>query len=123
MPHVRPLGDKLWEMRLRDAGGIARAIYFTTGGRRIVVVHAFETRTQRTPRRSLDLARRRMQESLSVTQSFDDLKAELLRDPAVRAEYDARAEEFEIASELIAARLRAGLSPTRQSGRRRRGRP
>jgi hypothetical protein len=58
-----------------------------------------------------------------VTQSFDDLKAELLRDPAVRAEYDARAEEFEIASELIAARLRAGLSPTRQSGRRRRGRP
>jgi phage-related protein len=65
MPHVRPLGDKLWEMRLRDAGGIARAIYFTTGGRRIVVVHAFETRTQRTPRRSLDLATRRMQEFLS----------------------------------------------------------
>ena len=65
MPHVRPLGDKLWEMRLRDAGGIARAIYFTTGGRRIVVLHAFEKRTQRTPRRSLDLARRRMQEFLS----------------------------------------------------------
>jgi phage-related protein len=65
MPHVRPLGDKLWEMRLRDAGGIARAIYLTTGGRRIVVLHAFEKRTQRTPRRSLDLARRRMQEFLS----------------------------------------------------------
>ena len=65
MPHVRPLGDKLWEMRLRDAGGIARAIYFTTGGRRIVVLHAFEKRTQRTPRRALDLARRRMQEYLS----------------------------------------------------------
>jgi phage-related protein len=65
MPHVRPLGDKLWEMRLRDAGGIARAIYFTTSGRRIVVLHAFEKRTQRTPRRSLDLAKRRMQEFLS----------------------------------------------------------
>lgn len=34
---------------------------------------------------------------------FDDFKAELLRDPAVWAEYDARAEEFEIAIELIAA--------------------
>ncbi len=45
-----------------------------------------------------------------MDKSFDDLKAELLRDPAVRAEYDVRAEEFEIASELIAARLRAGLS-------------
>lgn len=41
---------------------------------------------------------------------FETLKAELLRDPDVRAEYDARAGEFEIASELIAARLRAGLS-------------
>ena|ERR1700726_1007138 len=65
MPHVRPLGDKLWEMRLRDAGGIARAIYFTTGGRRIVVLHAFEKRTQRTPRRPVELARRRMQGFLS----------------------------------------------------------
>lgn len=24
MPHVRPLGDKPWEMWLRDAGGIAK---------------------------------------------------------------------------------------------------
>jgi phage-related protein len=38
MPHVRPLGDKPWEIRLRDAGGIARAICFTTSGRRIVVL-------------------------------------------------------------------------------------
>lgn len=62
MPHVRPLGDGLWEMRLRDAAGIARAIYFTTSGRRIVVLHAFDKRTQKTPRRSLDLAKRRMRE-------------------------------------------------------------
>jgi hypothetical protein len=40
----------------RAAGGIAWAIYFTTSGRRIVVLHAFEKRAQRTPRRSLDLA-------------------------------------------------------------------
>jgi DNA-binding transcriptional regulator YiaG len=45
-----------------------------------------------------------------VTRSFEDLKAEMLRDPAVPAEYDARADEFEIAAELIAARRRAGLS-------------
>ena len=47
------------------AGGIARAIYLTTSGRRIVVLHALEKRTQRTPRRSLDVAKRRMQEFLS----------------------------------------------------------
>ena len=45
-----------------------------------------------------------------MSKSFEDLKADLLRDPAVRAEYEARADEFEIARELIAARLQAGLS-------------
>jgi len=45
-----------------------------------------------------------------TTIDFADLKAGLLRDPAVRAEYDALEEEFAIASELIAARARAGLS-------------
>ena len=38
------------------------------------------------------------------------LKAELLADPKTRAEYDAVANEFEMARELIAARARAGLS-------------
>ena len=38
------------------------------------------------------------------------LKAELLTDPATRAEYDALASEFETARELIAARARAGLT-------------
>jgi len=62
MPHVRPLGDKLWEMRLRDADGIARAIYFAASGRRIVILHAFRKRTQATPARSLALAKKRMRE-------------------------------------------------------------
>lgn len=38
------------------------------------------------------------------------LKAQLLNDPATRAEYDALAPEFETARELVAARARAGLT-------------
>jgi len=45
-----------------------------------------------------------------VTIRFEDLKARLLADPAVRAEYAALAPEFEICAELVRARLRAGLS-------------
>lgn len=51
------------------------------------------------------------------TIDFDDLKADLLKDPAVRAEYDALAEEFAIARELIAARARAGLSQAEVAAR------
>lgn len=45
-----------------------------------------------------------------MTIVFEDLKARLLADSAVRAEYDALAPEFEISAELVQARLRAGLS-------------
>ena len=38
------------------------------------------------------------------------LKAEMLESPAVKAEYDALADEFEMAHELVAARARAGLT-------------
>jgi ribosome-binding protein aMBF1 (putative translation factor) len=45
-----------------------------------------------------------------VTIPFAKFKARLLADPRVKAEYDALAPEFEIAAELLRARLRAGLS-------------
>lgn len=38
------------------------------------------------------------------------LKARILASPDARAEYEAQAPEFEIARELIAARVRAGLT-------------
>ena len=45
-----------------------------------------------------------------MTIPFEEIKAELLADPKVKAEYDALAPEFEIAMELLQARLRAGFS-------------
>lgn len=43
-------------------------------------------------------------------ETLQSLKAELLADTDTRAEYDAMAEEFGMARELIAARTRAGLT-------------
>lgn len=59
-PHVRHLGDKLWEMRLTGRDGIARAIYFAASGRRLIVVRAFVKKTQKTPKGDLEIARQRM---------------------------------------------------------------
>jgi phage-related protein len=56
---VRPLGDKLWELRITGKDGIARAIYVTASGQRVVIVRIFVKKTQKTPRRELDLARQR----------------------------------------------------------------
>lgn len=62
LPHVRPLGEKLWEMRLSGREGIGRAIYTVAAGRRLVVLHAFVKKTQKTPRRAMDLALMRLKE-------------------------------------------------------------
>ena len=61
-PHVKHLHDKLWEMRLTGRDGIARAIYVTAVGRRVIVVHAFVKKTQKTPRGAIELALRRAKE-------------------------------------------------------------
>lgn len=61
-PYVKPLGDKLWEIRMKGRSGIARAIYVTVSGRRIVVIHAFVKKTRKTPRSALRLALKRAEE-------------------------------------------------------------
>jgi phage-related protein len=62
LPHVRPLGGKLWEMRMAGQNRIARALYFAASGRRLVVVRVFVKKTRKTPRREIALAERRMEQ-------------------------------------------------------------
>lgn len=62
MPLIRRLEGKLWEMRLRGRGGIARAVYLAASGRRLVVVRFFAKKTRATPRREIELALRRAAE-------------------------------------------------------------
>jgi phage-related protein len=62
MPHVRPLQGKLWEIRLTGRDGIARGIYVTRTGQRLVVLHVFVKKTQKTPQRAIETASARMKE-------------------------------------------------------------
>jgi len=59
-PHVKQLRGRLWEMRLKGRGGIARAVYFAAAGGRLVVVRAFVKKTRKTPGREVDLAMQRV---------------------------------------------------------------
>jgi len=61
-PYVKHLQGPLWEMRLKGRDGIARALYVTAIGRRLVVVRAFVKKTQKTPRREIELALKRAKE-------------------------------------------------------------
>ena len=61
-PYVKHLEGKLWEMRMIGRDNIARSIYVTASGRRIVVLHTFIKKTDKAPRRALDIARARAKE-------------------------------------------------------------
>ena len=63
-PHVRHLEGKLWELRVKAREGIARGIYVTVTGRRIVVLHVFVKKSRKTPQRALKTARERMRKVL-----------------------------------------------------------
>lgn len=61
-PYVKHLEGPLWEMRMKGKDGIARAAYVTASGQRVVVVHVFRKKTQKTPRREIEMAQKRAKE-------------------------------------------------------------
>lgn len=58
----KPLGNKLWELRITGKDGIARAIYITAKENRLVVVRVFIKKSQKTPLHEIELARQRARE-------------------------------------------------------------
>ena len=62
MPHSRAIGDGLFELRPRGREGIARVFYCMKVGRKIIMLHSFIKKTSETPKRELEIARRRQRE-------------------------------------------------------------
>ncbi len=61
-PYVKHLEGPVWEIRMKGRDGIARAAYVTASGPRVVVVHVFSKKTQKTPRRDIEIALKRAKE-------------------------------------------------------------
>ena len=62
MPHTRAMGGGLFELRIKAAEGIARVFYCTVVDRRIVILHQFVKKSEKTPPKELEIARHRMKE-------------------------------------------------------------
>jgi len=60
MPFTRSMGKGLFEIRAKGKEGIGRAFFCTIVDQRIVILHAYIKKTDKTPQRELKVARRRM---------------------------------------------------------------
>ena len=61
-PHTDAFGEGLFELRLRGQEGIARVFFCVLVGRRVMMLHSFIKKTQKTPQREIEIARKRMKE-------------------------------------------------------------
>ena len=59
-PHVKQIEGKLWELRRSSNSNIYRIMYFFFTGKKIVFVHGFQKKTQKTPKREIEMAEKRM---------------------------------------------------------------
>ncbi len=62
MPHTRAMGDGLFELRVKGKEGIARMFFCTVIGQRIVMLHGFIKKSEKTPLKELKLAKLRLSE-------------------------------------------------------------
>ena len=61
-PYTAPMGKGLFEIRAKGKEGIGRSLFCIEKDKEIIVLHSFMKKTQKTPRRELDKARKRMKE-------------------------------------------------------------
>ena len=62
MPHTKAMKNGLFELRMKSKEGIGRVFYCTLVGKRIVMLHSFIKKSQKTPSSELKIAVSRMKE-------------------------------------------------------------
>ena len=62
LPHTKSLNNGLFELRLKSKEGIGRVFYCTKVGKNIVVLHSFVKKSQKIPKKEIDIATKRLRE-------------------------------------------------------------
>jgi len=61
-PHTAPMGDGLFEIRAKGKEGIGRSLFAVVIQNEIVILNSFVKKSQKTPKKELDKARKRLKE-------------------------------------------------------------
>ena len=62
MPHTKPIEEGLFELRIKGKEGIARVFFCTKIGKKIIMLHSYVKKSQKTPKKELRIAQTRMSE-------------------------------------------------------------
>jgi phage-related protein len=62
LPHTKSMGNGLFELRVKSKEGIARVFFCTKVGMKIIMLHFFIKKSQKTPKKEIQIAVSRMNE-------------------------------------------------------------
>lgn len=65
MPHTKALNGGLFELRVKGQEGIARVFFCTKIGKKIIMLHSFVKKSQKTPKKELRIANSRISEVMN----------------------------------------------------------
>ncbi len=64
LPHTKRIEKGLFELRVKGKEGIARVFFCTKIGKKIIMLHSFVKKSQKTPKKEIEIARKRKKEVL-----------------------------------------------------------
>jgi len=62
LPHTKAIKDGLFELRVKSKEGIARVFFCTRVGKKIIMLHSYVKKSQKTPKKEIKIAKSRMSE-------------------------------------------------------------
>ncbi len=64
MPHTKFIGEGLIELRIKSKEGIARVFFCTMIGKKIIMLHLCLKKSNKTPKKEIQIVRKRIKEVL-----------------------------------------------------------
>ncbi|MCK5131212.1 MAG: type II toxin-antitoxin system RelE/ParE family toxin [Candidatus Sabulitectum sp.] len=64
LPHTKKIEKELFELLVKGKEGIARVFFCMKIGRKIIMLHSFIKKSQKTPKKEIEIARGRKKEVL-----------------------------------------------------------
>ena len=64
MPHTKYIEEGIIELRLKSKEGIARVFYFTMIEKKIMMLHSYIKKSNKTPKKEIEIAKKRKIEVL-----------------------------------------------------------
>ena len=109
-PFSKPIGDGIFELRIKFSSDITRIFYFFVVDNKIILTNGIVKKTPKTPKAEIELAKKNKMKGEILMSDFRNHLARVLENPEFQKEYENGKAEYEVTRALVAARIEQNLT-------------